>query len=101
MAATEPGEDGERGVIVNTASIAAYDGQIGQIAYSASKGGIVGMTLPAARDLSSVASGSAPSRPAWSTRRCSAAFPRRPGGAVGGHTLPQAAGPARHFAELP
>jgi 3-hydroxyacyl-CoA dehydrogenase/3-hydroxy-2-methylbutyryl-CoA dehydrogenase len=42
---------GERGVIVNTASIAAYDGQIGQIAYSASKGGIVGMTLPAARDL--------------------------------------------------
>jgi NAD(P)-dependent dehydrogenase (short-subunit alcohol dehydrogenase family) len=54
MARTEPGEDGERGVIVNTASIAAYDGQIGQIAYSASKGGIVGMTLPAARDLSSV-----------------------------------------------
>jgi NAD(P)-dependent dehydrogenase (short-subunit alcohol dehydrogenase family) len=44
-------EDGERGVCVNTASIAAYDGQIGQIAYSASKGGIVGMTLPAARDL--------------------------------------------------
>ncbi len=43
---------GERGVIVNTASIAAFDGQIGQIAYSASKGGIVGMTLPAARDLS-------------------------------------------------
>ena len=54
MAATEPGEDGERGVIVNTASIAAYDGQIGQIAYAASKGGIVGLTLPAARDLSSV-----------------------------------------------
>jgi len=44
--------DGERGVIVNTASVAAYDGQIGQIAYSASKGGIVGMTLPMARDLS-------------------------------------------------
>ena len=54
MAATEPGEDGERGVVVNTASVAAYDGQIGQIAYSASKGGIVGMTLPAARDLSAV-----------------------------------------------
>jgi NAD(P)-dependent dehydrogenase (short-subunit alcohol dehydrogenase family) len=49
-----PGEDGERGVIVNTASIAAYDGQIGQLAYSASKGGVVGMTLPAARDLSTV-----------------------------------------------
>ncbi len=45
------GEDGERGVIVNTASVAAYDGQIGQVAYAASKGGIVGMTLPMARDL--------------------------------------------------
>jgi NAD(P)-dependent dehydrogenase (short-subunit alcohol dehydrogenase family) len=44
--------DGERGVLVNTASVAAYDGQIGQAAYSASKGGIVGMTLPIARDLS-------------------------------------------------
>ena len=54
MATTEPDEDGERGVIVNTASIAAFDGQIGQIAYAASKGGVVGMTLPAARDLSGV-----------------------------------------------
>jgi len=45
------GLDGERGVCINTASIAAYDGQVGQVAYSASKGGIVGMTLPAARDL--------------------------------------------------
>ena len=54
MARTEPDADGERGVVVNTASIAAYDGQIGQIAYAASKGGIVGLTLPAARDLSSV-----------------------------------------------
>jgi NAD(P)-dependent dehydrogenase (short-subunit alcohol dehydrogenase family) len=53
MAGNEPGEEGERGVCINTASAAAYDGQIGQIAYSASKGGIVGMTLPAARDLSS------------------------------------------------
>jgi NAD(P)-dependent dehydrogenase (short-subunit alcohol dehydrogenase family) len=51
MIATEPGEDGERGVCVMTASIAAYDGQVGQIAYAASKGGVVGMTLPAARDL--------------------------------------------------
>jgi NAD(P)-dependent dehydrogenase (short-subunit alcohol dehydrogenase family) len=51
MISGEPLEDGERGVCVNTASIAAYDGQVGQIAYSASKGGIVGMTLPAARDL--------------------------------------------------
>jgi len=48
----EPDADGERGVCVNTASIAAFDGQVGQIAYSASKGGVVGMTLPAARDLS-------------------------------------------------
>ena len=54
MVETEPSESGERGVCVNTASIAAFDGQIGQIAYSASKGAIVGMTLPAARDLSSV-----------------------------------------------
>ena len=53
MLANEPDDGGERGVIVNTASIAAYDGQIGQIAYSASKGGIVGLTLPAARDLAS------------------------------------------------
>ena len=48
----EPLEGGERGVIINTASVAAYDGQIGQAAYSASKGGVVGMTLPVARDLS-------------------------------------------------
>ena len=49
MAAAEP-VDGERGVIINTASIAAYDGQVGQAAYSASKGAIVGMTLPIARE---------------------------------------------------
>jgi len=54
MATTEPLADGLRGVIVNTASVAAYDGQIGQAAYSASKGGIVGMTLPVARDLAVV-----------------------------------------------
>ena len=52
MTENEPNEDGERGVIINTASVAAYDGQKGQVAYSASKGGIVGMTLPIARDLS-------------------------------------------------
>ncbi|HJR13826.1 MAG TPA: SDR family NAD(P)-dependent oxidoreductase [Rhodanobacteraceae bacterium] len=52
MQTNEPGEDGERGVIVNTASVAAYEGQIGQAAYSASKGGVVGMTLPMARELS-------------------------------------------------
>ena len=54
MATNEPDEHGQRGVIVNTASVAAFEGQIGQIAYSASKGGIVGMTLPAARDLASL-----------------------------------------------
>jgi len=53
IATNDPMEDGERGVIVNTASIAAFDGQIGQLAYSASKGAIAGLTLPAARDLSS------------------------------------------------
>jgi NAD(P)-dependent dehydrogenase (short-subunit alcohol dehydrogenase family) len=51
MCKNSPNEEGERGVIINTASVAAYDGQIGQAAYSASKGGIVGMTLPIARDL--------------------------------------------------
>jgi NAD(P)-dependent dehydrogenase (short-subunit alcohol dehydrogenase family) len=51
VAATEPDEQGQRGVVVNTASIAAFDGQIGQIAYAASKGGVAAMTLPAARDL--------------------------------------------------
>lgn len=52
IAENEPNSEGERGVIINTASVAAFDGQIGQAAYSASKGGIVGMTLPIARDLS-------------------------------------------------
>jgi NAD(P)-dependent dehydrogenase (short-subunit alcohol dehydrogenase family) len=52
MSKLEPTADGERGVLINTASVAAFDGQIGQAAYSASKGGVVGMTLPIARDLS-------------------------------------------------
>ncbi|HEV8190099.1 MAG TPA: SDR family NAD(P)-dependent oxidoreductase, partial [Ktedonobacterales bacterium] len=51
MSQNEPNEEGERGVIISTASVAAFEGQIGQIAYSASKGGIVGMVLPAAREL--------------------------------------------------
>jgi 3-hydroxyacyl-CoA dehydrogenase/3-hydroxy-2-methylbutyryl-CoA dehydrogenase len=54
MAKNAPNDDGERGVIVNTASVAAFDGQIGQAAYSASKGGVVSMTLPIARDLAPV-----------------------------------------------
>jgi NAD(P)-dependent dehydrogenase (short-subunit alcohol dehydrogenase family) len=54
MAGNEPNAGGERGVIVSTASVAAFDGQIGQVAYSASKGGVVAMTLPIARDLASL-----------------------------------------------
>ncbi|MEM8618721.1 MAG: SDR family NAD(P)-dependent oxidoreductase [Actinomycetota bacterium] len=54
MSTTEPLEHGERGAVVNIASVAAFDGQIGQASYSASKGGVVGMTLPIARDLSAV-----------------------------------------------
>ncbi len=54
MARNEPGEWGERGVIINVASIAAFDGQVGQAAYSASKAGVVGMTLPLARDLGAI-----------------------------------------------
>jgi NAD(P)-dependent dehydrogenase (short-subunit alcohol dehydrogenase family) len=53
LGANKPGEDGERGVVVNTASVAAYDGQIGQAAYAASKGGVVALTLPVARELAS------------------------------------------------
>ena len=53
MIGNQPNEEGERGVCVNTASVAAYDGQIGQVAYSASKGGVVGLTLPVARELAS------------------------------------------------
>nr|KAF6492231.1 hydroxysteroid 17-beta dehydrogenase 10 [Molossus molossus] len=51
MGQNEPDQGGQRGVIINTASVAAFEGQVGQAAYSASKGGIVGMTLPIARDL--------------------------------------------------
>lgn len=54
FAHNEPNKDGQRGVLVNTASVAAFDGQRGQAAYSASKGAIVGMTLPIARDLASL-----------------------------------------------
>ena len=68
----EPLDGGERGVCVNTASIAAFDGQIGQIAYSASKGGIVGLTLPAARDLAGRGIRVVTIAPGRSTRRCSA-----------------------------
>jgi 3-hydroxyacyl-CoA dehydrogenase / 3-hydroxy-2-methylbutyryl-CoA dehydrogenase len=54
MAKNQPNADGERGVVINTASVAAFEGQIGQAAYSASKGGVMSMTLPIARDLASI-----------------------------------------------
>jgi NAD(P)-dependent dehydrogenase (short-subunit alcohol dehydrogenase family) len=53
MVSSDPSASGERGVIVNTASVAAFDGQIGQVAYAASKGGVVSITLPVARELAS------------------------------------------------
>ena len=78
MVDNEPDEGGERGVCVNTASIAAFDGQIGQVAYSASKGGIVGLTLPAARDLAEPRRASGDDRArAPSTRPCWRRCPRR------------------------
>jgi NAD(P)-dependent dehydrogenase (short-subunit alcohol dehydrogenase family) len=67
----------ERGVIVNTASVAAFEGQVGQAAYSASKGGIVGMTLPIARDLASLKIRVVTIGPACSPRRCSPIAPTR------------------------
>ena len=77
MTGNGPDAGGERGVCVNTASIAAFDGQVGQVAYAASKGGIVGMTLPAARDMSR--SGSASSRSPPGLRDPAARRPPRRG----------------------
>ena len=77
MAKAVPNASGERGVIVNTASVAAFDGQIGQAAYSASKGGVVGMTLPSRATCRAMAFACAQSRPASSRRRCSWACRRR------------------------
>ena len=90
MQSNPPGEDGERGVIVHTASIAAYEGQIGQAAYSASKGGVVGMTLPMAREFARIGVrvmtvARASSIPRWSmacrrrsTTRCAPRCPTPP-----------------------
>ncbi len=76
MASLEPNEDGERGAIVNTGSVAAEDGQVGQVAYAAAKAAIKGMTLVIARDLSNGASASTPScRGSWPRRRCWACRP--------------------------
>jgi len=86
-------------VIINTASVAAFDGQIGQLAYSASKGAVVGMTLPAARDLSSSASGE-PSPQGSSTRRCSPCSPRRPSGPRPVRAFPKALGQPDQYGQL-
>ncbi|CAN5829262.1 hypothetical protein BH20PSE1_BH20PSE1_22910 [soil metagenome] len=76
MQHNEPNAEGERGVIINTASIAAYEGQIGQAAYAASKGGVASLTLPLAREPRS-ASASWPLRRVSSIPRCSQACPKR------------------------
>lgn len=77
MSKNEPEATGERGVLISTASVAAYDGQIGQAAYSASKGGVVGMTLPIARDLARNGIRNMTIAPASSARRCCSACRRR------------------------
>ena len=93
MLANEPDEGGEAGVIVTTASIAAYDGQIGQLAYAASKGGVAAMTLPAARDLACARDPRLHDR-AGPLRHAAARRP--PGGGARGARRPGAAsGPAR------
>ena len=101
MSKTEPLEDGERGVVVNTASIAAFDGQIGQLAYSASKGGVVGMTLPAARDLSSVGVRVVTIAPGTFDTPMLALLPQEARDALGaGIPFPKRLGKPSEFAEL-
>ncbi len=101
MNANDPDEDGERGVCVNTASIAAYDGQIGQIAYAASKGGIVSMTLPAARDLASRGIRVMTIAPGLFDTPLLAALPEEARQALGaGIPFPSRLGQPREYAEL-
>jgi NAD(P)-dependent dehydrogenase (short-subunit alcohol dehydrogenase family) len=101
MAANEPNEDGERGVCVNTASIAAFDGQIGQIAYAASKGGIVGLTLPAARDLSGLGIRVVTIAPGLFDTPLLAALPEDQRQALGaGVPFPQRLGAPAEYAQL-
>ena len=92
---SEPREDGERGVIINTASIAAYEGTIGQVAYASAKGGVVGMTLTAARDLAVVGIRVVTIAPGTFITPGLRGGARSGGGDVGpGRTLPQADGAA-------
>jgi NAD(P)-dependent dehydrogenase (short-subunit alcohol dehydrogenase family) len=101
MAQNEPGEDGERGAVVMTASIAAFDGQIGQTAYSASKGGIVGLTLPAARDLSRLGIRVCTIAPGTFDTPLLAALPEESRQALGQQIpFPQRLGRPEEFAEL-
>src|ERR1700676_797397 len=99
MIANEPLEDGERGVCVNTASIAAFDGQVGQIAYSASKGGVVAMTLPAARDLASSGVGVCTIAPGLFDTPLLAALPPQARAALGAQVpFPQRLGQPAEYA---
>ena len=101
MAGGDPDEDGERGVVVMTASIAAFDGQIGQVAYSASKGGVVAMTLPAARDLSSSGIRVVTVAPGLFDTPLLAALPQEQRDALGAQVpFPQRLGQPDEFAEL-
>jgi NAD(P)-dependent dehydrogenase (short-subunit alcohol dehydrogenase family) len=101
MAMTEPLEDGERGVVVNTASVAAFEGQIGQIAYSASKGGIAAMTVPASRDLAPVGIRVNTIAPGIMDTPLLGLLPQENLQALGqGVLFPKRLGQAREFAEL-
>ena len=101
MMENEPDEEGERGVCVNTASIAAWDGQIGQVAYAASKGGIVGLTLPAARDLASRGVRVATIAPGLFDTPLLAALPEEQREALGaGIPFPSRLGRPSEYAEL-
>ena len=101
MARNEPGPDGERGVIVNVASIAAFEGQVGQVAYSASKGGIVGMTLPLARDLAGIGVRCVAVAPGIMDTPLLAAAPDEVKEALAGlHVFPRRLGSPADFAHL-
>ncbi|HEY5317296.1 MAG TPA: SDR family NAD(P)-dependent oxidoreductase [Solirubrobacteraceae bacterium] len=101
MLANEPSDSGERGVCVNTASVAAYDGQIGQVAYSASKGAIVAMTLPAARDLAGAGIRVCTIAPGLFDTPLLASLPEQAREALGGTTpFPSRLGRPSEFAEL-
>ncbi|HEY2216546.1 MAG TPA: SDR family NAD(P)-dependent oxidoreductase [Solirubrobacteraceae bacterium] len=101
MIGVEPLDDGERGVCVNTASIAAFDGQVGQVAYAASKGGVVGMTLPTARDLAQYGIRVNTIAPGLFDTPLLAALPEEARQALGaGIPFPQRLGTPKEYAQL-